>query len=77
MKAKEGEEAVLKPPAPMMPSLLNTFNNRAFTLLLPAWICTVLVFAKVLSRDFIVKVCVTHVCELNGARFWFFDRINH
>ena len=31
--------AALPTPAPMMASLLNTFKNKAFTTLLPAWVC--------------------------------------
>jgi Na+/melibiose symporter-like transporter len=31
-------KSALPPPAPMMPSMLNTFKNRAFVLLLPAWV---------------------------------------
>eukprot|EP00947_MAST-08B_sp_MAST-8B-sp1_P005580 g5580.t1 len=29
----------LPPPPPMVPSMLNTFNNKPFMTLLPAWIC--------------------------------------
>jgi Na+/melibiose symporter-like transporter len=29
----------LPPPPPLVPSLLNTFQNKAFTTLLPAWVC--------------------------------------
>ena len=29
----------LPPPPPMVPSMLNTFNNKPFSTLLPAWIC--------------------------------------
>ena len=39
----------LKAPPPMVPSMMNTFKNGAFTTLLPAWICDALVNALVQS----------------------------
>ena len=35
----------LPQPPPLVPSLLNTFNNKAFTMLLPAWACDAVVTA--------------------------------
>lgn len=32
-----GEQPALSPPQPMIPSILNTMNNKPFVLLLPAW----------------------------------------
>jgi Na+/melibiose symporter-like transporter len=37
----------LPAPPPMVPSMLNTFQNRAFTLLLPAWVCDAFVNALI------------------------------
>ena len=39
----------LPPPPPMVPSILNTFNNQAFVTLLPAWVCDSLVNAIIQS----------------------------
>eukprot|EP01047_Picozoa_sp_COSAG01_P008959 COSAG01_NODE_362_length_18130_cov_34.672307_2_plen_724_part_00 len=37
----------LPDPSPIVPTLLRTFNNRPFNLLLPAWVCDALVNATV------------------------------
>ena len=37
----------LPTPSPIVPTLLRTFNNRPFNLLLPAWICDALANALI------------------------------
>eukprot|EP00039_Didymoeca_costata_P008779 m.116284 g.116284 ORF g.116284 m.116284 type:complete len:901 (-) comp14228_c0_seq2:244-2946(-) len=39
----------LPPPPPMLPAMLNTFQNKTFSLLLPAWICDALVNSLIAS----------------------------
>lgn len=36
---ERGQLGNLPPPAPLVPSMVNTFQNKPFTLLLPAWVC--------------------------------------
>jgi len=38
-RAQSDGGSTLPAPAPMMASMLNTFKNKAFTTLLPAWVC--------------------------------------
>ncbi|CAM9167921.1 unnamed protein product, partial [Heterosigma akashiwo] len=46
---EEGAELQMGPSSPMIPSLLNTFRNKPFTMLLPAWICDSIGFAILAS----------------------------
>ena len=59
----------LPPPPPMVPSILNTFNNQAFVTLLPAWVCDSLVNAIIQSLlTFFVRYVGLLGCWAVGVR---------
>ena len=73
---KPGEHTALKRPAPMVPSILNTMNNKPFTLLLPAFVLDALSTSIISSLlTFFVRYIVEpeHAdgCSPVGSNKWY------